>query len=246
MRKLLGFLLLVSFGACLLAQGPSFPGPGMPASTAAPPSIAILAGANGHAYCGGDSTCTTSAIDTTGATLIVITSVVFSTNTLVVSDSKLNTIQHLSPRGATNKATTTIHYIYGPTVGSGHTFTCAATLGYPVCMVSVYSGTLTTSGVFDVENGGETDVVNSQASGSITPSASGELIVSGWGSNGANSAALAVDSSLAILDTQTSTSYELGAHAYLVDSNVNPINATWSVMGTVEDMAVAIAAFKHP
>src|SRR5262249_1127355 len=110
-------------------------------------AIQLLSGANGHQLCSAGSSCTTSSVDITGATLIVITTAYDGTPTgCTVSDSKSNTWTGLTTYTGGLDALK-IYYAVNPTVGTGHTFTCSGS--FPTCGVSLYSGTLTTSAVFD-------------------------------------------------------------------------------------------------
>src|SRR5207249_3237049 len=75
----------------------------------------------------------------------------------------------------TNHSRAHIWYVYAPTVGSGHTFTCSTgSATYPAITVAAFAGAA--SSPFDVENGNGTQ--NTTAStGSITPTQDNDLII---------------------------------------------------------------------
>jgi hypothetical protein len=155
------------------------------------------------------------------------------------TDSKNNTWTAL-PQQVSGAEKIGIYYVFNPTVGPGHTFTCKSTIGQTL-FVSAWSGTLTTSGVFDAQNGfSTTNSVNALQPGSITPAQSGELLVT-------NIIALqndteSINSSFTIQDTQYRYS-DFSAWAYLVDAGFSAINPTWTPSGITPGAAV-IAAFK--
>jgi hypothetical protein len=210
---------------------------------------------HGHVTCTtAAATCVTPLIDTSGATLYV--AVLGSkggagTITSTINDETNNTPSFdlwtcLTAHNDSAGHYKQICYVARPTPSPRVQFVLSKTSGYPTLMVSVWKGTDPTAAVIDVSNGNQSSSsVTSLTTGSTgTLAGTGELIISGWGSDGANTTSLAVDSGLTIQDTQTVTSSELGASAYLVASATTAINANWSVGGAGEDMAVAIAAFK--
>lgn len=178
---------------------------------------------------------TTPAIITTGADLIVVTTV--PDNGATITDSKSNTWTALTAQNATVR----IYYVHNPTVGSGHTF--SATAGNGVIMVEAWAGSITSP--FDQQNGGFTaSLVTTFQVGSITPGVSTELVVTGIGLGG-NASSPTIDSGMTVSDSQngvSGVSYG-GGMAYIVQSAATPINPTWSWTNTTGPAAV-IASFK--
>jgi hypothetical protein len=86
------------------------------------------------------SSITTSSIDTTGATLLVVTIHHYAPNAPSLSDNKSNTWSLAHNQGAGNERTR-IYYCFNPTVGSGHTFSNTGTLNYASMSVLAFSGT---------------------------------------------------------------------------------------------------------
>ena len=199
-----------------------------------------------HAYCfdSGDSgSCTTSTINTTGATLLTVVIEGYNA-TGTVSDHYANSWNYLTTQSVSGVGHLTIAYAYGPAVGASETFTCSVV--YAGCKASAWSGTLTTSSVYDTQNGASSSSATSLATGSITPAQTGELILSGWGTrnNSGQGGTAAVTASLTILDCATVSTGDADCDAYLVDSNSSGINPTWSWNSAAEDFEVAIAGFK--
>lgn len=182
-------------------------------------------------------TTSTSAIDTTGADLLVVC----VNNTSVsapVSDSKSNTWTKLT--GQSGTPGTCIYYSKNPTVGSSHTFTVTG-VSFVAFQVLAFSGADLTS-PFDVENGNSTTGTTLQP-GSVTPSANGSLLVVGLGSN-QSEGGVSIDSSFTI---QESNPYTGGTNyggfcAYKIQGTASAENPTWT-MGTSRNYYSTIAVF---
>lgn len=99
------------------------------------PVAGIAPVAHAQAITDSGSPATTAAVDTTGATLlVVIVHTIFALSGTSISDSKSNIWQPLTIYGANTgfpDSTLQMYYAYNPTVGTGHTFSGAATGGYP-------------------------------------------------------------------------------------------------------------------
>jgi hypothetical protein len=183
---------------------------------------------------------TTSAINTTGANLIIVT-VAQSGAVDPVSDSNGNTWTQLLASSGSNKST--LLYCFNPTVGVGHTFTATGG-GFPAIGVQAWSGAATSP--FDVQNTNfSTTAVTSLQPGSVTPGSSNELIISGlmWTFDGVTG--LSIDSGFTISDQ---TPHVSGQHfgagiAYFVQSAAGAIDPTWS-WTTASNSVTSIASFK--
>ena len=185
---------------------------------------------------------TTTAIDTTGADLLVVAVSSYSTTPVTVSDSKSNTWSPRTEKASGNNHTR-LFFCQGGTVGSAHTFSTNADF-YDIA-VAAFSG----SGAipFDVENGAAA-VASALATGSITPAVNGELIVSALGetADGGISRTYSVDSGLTITDQNGAAG---GNHnglglAYFAQTTAAAINPTWSITGGANNIAAVIASFK--
>lgn len=189
---------------------------------------------------GGSST--TPAINTTGANLIVIAVSMFGTpSTSGLSDSKTNTWTQLTTHSGTT-ASVRLFYCLAPIVGSGHTFTY--NVGFPTICVQAWSGAAAAS-VFDVENGASGSGVTSIATGSITPGANNELVVTGISLADNTTGPALINGGFTISDQSLGRSglTESGAMAYLIQTTATAANPTWSGF-TTDGPGAAIASFK--
>ena len=191
---------------------------------------------------------TTSAIDTTGADLLVVcVSFDAGFGSPAVSDSKGNTWSGLTAiNPGSNSSSSQMFYCVPTSVGSGHTFTVSSSRFYGVIPIA-FSG-IKASSPFDVENVGSVVGTNTGvSSGSITPSENGELIISGAACSGIGWLTLTVDNSLTIDQENNGTAAGTGvALAYKVQSTAAAINATWDFGGSRNMAASAvIASFKE-
>jgi hypothetical protein len=135
---------------------------------------------------GSNSTFTTTAIDTTGAMLLVaVVSCDHTKSPLTPTDSRSNTWSALTVQTQSTAQSTQIFYVAGPTTDAAHTFTLTGSSLLASIAVLAFSGIAVTS-PFDKENG----VVGPTSSttvtcGSITPTQNGELIIAAASSGGA-------------------------------------------------------------
>jgi len=190
-----------------------------------------------HISAGGASTATTTAIDTTGADLIVV--FVSGDSSPTLSDSKSNTwltaiAHHGSYWG-------TIYYCRPPSnkVGTGHTFTETSTYG--TIEVTAWSGSA--SSPLDQTNGADSYAVTSTQPGSIN-AVNRELIITGWLSDQSYSS-LTINSSFTIDDSQlysSGTNFG-GGMAYRIENTTEAVNPTWSWTSSINSLS-AIASFK--
>jgi len=205
---------------------------------------------DGSGFCNTNNPTTTPAIDTTGSDLLIAGVTFFATASgagcstpNVFSDSKSNTWS--TAKTVQNNGTADgefdLFYVHAPTVGSGHTFTYNKE-----CFSSIYilafSGSVLSP--LDVTNSGSNaSNETSQASGSITPTQSGDLIISGV--LGPSSTA-AVDSSITQADpfhaAVSAQNYGTGL-GYFAQSTAAPINPTWT-WTTPSSAAALVASFK--
>ena len=211
-------------------------------TVAAPTTIALVAhttkqpGANGGA---------TDAIDTTGATIVIlVVSGYGPTASQTPTDSKSNTWTALT-RKVQGNAGCQIYYAVNPTVGSGHTFTYAATDVYATIQVLAYSG-VATSTPFDVENGATGAAVSTLATGSVTPAADNSLIVAGLCLD-TTVTNMAINASFTLQDGQawSGGGAEAGYDADQIQTTATARNPAWSWTTASVGAAAVIAVFKH-
>ncbi len=181
---------------------------------------------------------TSSAIDTTGANLLVMVVTYLTGGTLTVSDSKGNTWTGLTGVAASINETTRIYYSINPTVGSGHTFTASGSSTFPGIAVAAFANA-DTSSPFDVQNGAQ-----GKQAGSVTPSTNGQVLIAGLGQDNTNVPS-AIDGGFTIQESLAGSggNYFGTNLAYKFQSVAAASNPLWTSGQTNNDVAV-IATFK--
>lgn len=185
---------------------------------------------------------TSSAIDTTGATLLVaLISKYDAQSSTPPTDSKSNTWTALTSywAGALNETECRLYYVANPTVGTGHTFTCPSG-NQPALVVAAFSGVSTVSPV-DQQNGFGPANASTIQPGSVTPAEDDELVVSGCAQY--SSASMSASGMTVANTVPDNGGVNIGtAMAYVVQTTATAINPTWST-GFSRCKAV-IASFK--
>lgn len=184
----------------------------------------------------------TPAIDTRGASLLVIAVHYYGVQTFGVSDNQGNAYQALTTYGVDGAAGfCQLFYCFNPTTSAAHTFSCTFQQ-YQGLSVAAFSGTLAGAGVLDKSNGATTTGSTTIQAGSITPSQAGELIVAAYSDGDSQCASPAIDSGLTILETVHDGSVMNGALACLLSAGSGAINPAWTVSPDT-DISAAIASF---
>jgi Concanavalin A-like lectin/glucanases superfamily len=188
---------------------------------------------------------TTAGITTTGATLLVVAVGSWSLSTLgTVSDSKGNTWTLLTAQSIASDPRIFLAYAVNPVVGTGHTFTytgpTSGNLAYCSIAVQAFSGVRLAS-PFDGQNGAGAASVTSLATGVVTPTQAGDLLVTAF-SEGATSTPT-VSGGLSITSYIPTTDGVAVALAWGVQATIAASNPTWSTPAAV-NMVVTQAAFK--
>lgn len=194
---------------------------------------------------------TSPVIDTTGATFLVINvGNFFAGGAVTVSDSKSNTWTALTPSGAgSTEAQSTLYYAANPTVGSGHTFSATSvTNSFISASIAAFNGVRTTS-PFDpgIENHATGTATSAKATGSITPSVNGCLLIAGASNSTGQSNTLSID--LGFSQPDPYVRYQSGINessglAWFVQPTAAAINPTWTWSGNVGSIGVTIASFR--
>ncbi len=192
------------------------------------------------------STVTTSAIDTSAADFIVITVTGYGVVPWTISDSKGNTYTPATLFDASGQnPSVRNYYCAAPTKGTGHTFTLSGGSVFGRLVVTAWSGVKQTSPL-DTETGNPgTGIIGSLASGAVVPSASGALLIAGYGGT---TGLPAYDGTPAFIGVDAHTAvggsdYSMGV-AYYVQTAAASINSSWNV-GTGSPTSIAsLTAFK--
>ncbi len=189
----------------------------------------------------GSGTVTSGAIDTSGASLLVVISVENTGQSLNFNDSKSNT--WLTARSAGDgPAAGFIIYAANPTVGTGHTFTGGSgAANNQAFAVLAFSGVLTVSPLDQVNSSSGTTPL---ATGSITPLQNNEVWVAGcvddWTGTMAVSTGTIVDQSP--LSPAGHVAFAISS-AYGVQTTAAPVNPTFTATAGPRVFAM-IASFK--
>lgn len=183
---------------------------------------------------------TSTAIDTTGATLLTLAIVsyfAFPPAVGDISDSYGNTWQALTARVG-GSAQIQIFYAENPAVGSGHTVTVSKNDSYTGINLTAWGGAAT-AGVFDVENGSsEAFPVPSKQPGSVTAAQANSLYLTAVGRN-TSFTTWSIDSGFTLINA----GYDYPPVAYYIDAGPTAKNPTWSFTPDTITAAV-IAVFK--
>lgn len=187
---------------------------------------------------------TSNSIDTSNCNFLgALVSQSTGSATITLTDSNSNTwigrTVYQSPGGATLK----MWHVFNPTVGTGHTFTTSGTGNFASLFVIGFSG-LTAGFQTGTDSGAHATSTTIQP-GSITPSNSPALVLSGWAGRGGT--LTGVDSSFVIPTggtvTFSASHHYGGSFAYLIQSTAAAVNPTWTE-GTSEGVVANIAAFQ--
>jgi hypothetical protein len=194
-------------------------------------------GANGGA---------TDAIDTTGATLLVL--VISAINAVALggtpTDSKGNTWTARTVYSSGGNGAVRVWYAENPVVGSGHTFTYTRASSFPVIMAIAVSGAALAS-VYDVENGAGQVGGTTLQPGSVTPSAANALLVAGTGIDGVGRTATINASFTGLIGIAGDGATRMGGYAaHLIQGAAAAVNPTWTYSGAVSRVAANITVFK--
>lgn len=187
---------------------------------------------------GTSGTITTSAVNTTGADLIVAAvGSYFSSGTF--SDSLGNSYTTILSEIAIGAVILKSRYCVNPTVGASHTFSINA--GYPCLCMAAFSGVKTTSPL-DQTSSASSSSVTSIAAGSITPTENNELVVSMHGVDGGSNAPTC-GGGFTVTDSDYNAGTEGSGLAYLIQTSSAAANPSWTWSGSCAAASI-IASFK--
>lgn len=210
-------------------------------------TIALVTSAKAGGLNGG----TTSGVDTTGATLLVMVVARNPAAAVTVSDSYGNTWTALTEAldGTNAHVKHRIYYAANPTVGTGHTFTISGATTASALIASAWSGVDTTS-PFDVESGYADSSSYSTAThgaGTLTPTNNNSLVICGVAIGGAVTSFAAAGGNT-LLDLQafnSGNSWGVGA-SYAIQTTATALSSatayeTWT---GAQIIAFSSAVFK--
>lgn len=168
---------------------------------------------------------TSSAINTTGATLILFVVSCITSAAASITDSVSNTYTGLNlvQSGA---RILKAYYVIAPTTNASHTFTIGSTGGAPNGAVVALDPT---SPVFDTQNAGASTASATLQPGSLTPGGATNLILSVLGGDANTS--IAINSPYNIGESQINTPYgpQGVALGWFEQASATAQNPTWTV-----------------
>lgn len=177
---------------------------------------------------------TTSAIDTTGATFLILAMASYTgAGAPTVTDSKSNSWTALTAR-TIGGSRMQLFYSFPSSVGSGHTFSESVN-NYTGFAVAAFSGVTT----YDAENGAGVNSTATPQTGSITPASAGLLVaalslVSGESASSIDNSFTITDSIVGGVDFGLALAYKIG--------HTGAVNPAFTKSSTGES-ALAIASF---
>lgn len=188
---------------------------------------------------------TSSAIDMTGADLIVVAETHITGNTTTISDSQSNSYTCTTPYTSPNMEVR-FCYVQGPSISASQTVTSTCTVCFPSFVVEAWK--YSAASPLDQLNGTDSLTTGGQDGqfGSITPTQDNELIVAVVGNNRTESYS-AIDSGFTIRDqAQIAAGAAYGiAMADKVQTTASAINPTWSYpISTFFNISGSNASFK--
>jgi hypothetical protein len=172
----------------------------------------------------GDNGGATSAIDTTGATLLAFSVSWFRGfgGSITLSDSKGNTYAPLADRRSGDVSHQWFLCLAPASVGAGHTFSVTGSGTGPVVAVYAFAGV----GGFRQDTGATLASGTSLPTGLVTPNEAGALILTGVGARNAATDTVAPPG-FTVASTLGSFSVQ-GSAAYFLQSTIAAINPTWN------------------
>jgi len=182
-----------------------------------------------------------SAIDTTGATFLVVALGEYATSG-VVSDNKGNYWVPLTRYGTTSVVHTRMWVCYSPIVGTGHTFTVTGNSVYDGAVVGAFSGV--TNNPLDSENGSTGGSWTTRQAGIVTPVGANNLVLASLGHDQNSGAAISIGDSYSIIGSiPWNNPTNMGTSLAWKANTSGAQNPTWTTASSSVAGASAIATF---
>ncbi len=191
---------------------------------------------------GSGSTTTTAALDTTGASLIVVGVSHQQGTAVALSDSAGNTWTALTESSVSTLCAGILYYCIHPRTSATHTFTENTASNFSSVFAAAFKGSALNT--FDQQVGNTSNPSTTVQLGSITPTITNELLITLLSYNGTG-ATVSIDSGFTITDSVdflVSNHYG-GSLAYLIQGGASSVNPTWTRVDSQAN-AARIATFK--
>jgi hypothetical protein len=190
------------------------------------------------------TTATTTGVNTSGATLIVLYVGTFTQPTATPTDSKSNTWTAVAAERSTGSPTTYERWWYceNPSVGASHTFSHIVSNGRPVIGMLAFSGMVSPS--FDQENWLATSSSTTGQTGSLSPADGSGLALAGVVS--AYAGPSSINSSFTTADL-LGNGYGVNGigTAYLISPGTGALNPTWTMDASATTILAGITTWKQ-
>jgi hypothetical protein len=187
---------------------------------------------------------TTLPVTTTGANLLVMLCDAFNAAACGASDSNSNSWSSCGPQQSNIAAGSRIFYVANPTVGLLHTF--SSTVAGSFIAVAAISGA-STSSPCDQSTGANTGFTSTPATGAITPSVNGTLLIAGVSAYYENIVTVTANNSMTVYESANPSNgfYLGGALALGSQTTAASINVTFTLANTPSSGTAAnISDFK--
>jgi hypothetical protein len=176
---------------------------------------------------------TSSAINTTGATVLV--GIVLCNGSSYSAPSDSNSNSWTQVEFDDNTAHGAIYLAYSPTVGSGHTFTNTASTSVCVLFVTAWTGTALGSAALDKADGTGGASCPSPSPGTDTPSKTSELVITGFVPVSSTAGVPSIAGGFTINDTASISGGTIDmATATQIYNSGSALTPTWTCSGTAQ------------
>ena len=188
---------------------------------------------------------TSAGINTTNATIIVVSLSYYApgeTGDVAVTDNFGNTYMMLT-KNANAQVANRLYYCKNPIVGSGHTFTATGGPAFFAISVLALAGAVTIVDPFESQNGANSASSSTLATGSVTPSVAGSLVVAGLTFDNNAAGAVSIDNGLSAISTAYNAGVSMGTGiAWKIQTGA--VNPTWNITN-FSPIAASVAVFKQ-
>jgi hypothetical protein len=197
----------------------------------APAQGALLA----HTSGGGASSPTSAAIDTSGATLLVVTVNTYGGAAVTVGDSRSNAWTRAVTQSNGPDATVSIYYAWqNLALSSAHTVTLSGSGVYAGYTFAAYSGTKTTGNPLDATSASVWSGGSTGQTAAFTPMAAGETIVTSVAPGYPGTTPFSIDTGFSVVDQVAGAGgvNVPNASGYLFQSAAAAVAPLWSWSGS--------------
>ena len=209
---------------------------------AAPTEAAITRVAGTCAGSSDGNSVTTAGINTTGATLYVVSVSDHPANHGTVSDSQSHTWNTSLVQADAGGSSSKLFFVVAASTNASHTFTLngASTFG-TICVIA-FSGTHATP--YTGQEASNTAAADNVTPGTITPSENNCVVVTGIGFNDNKTFSITGGWTIEDQEDYTGGLHFGGGIAYIIQTTAASASPNWSFVGGSADLSSTMAVFK--